>query len=101
VQIVGLIIYISTSSIWKKEELPEEWMELITATLYKKSDERECSNYRGISLSTTTYTILSNILLSRLTPCAEEIIEDHQRGFRHNRPTNDHIFCIRHILEKK
>jgi len=58
VQIVGLIIYISISSIWNKEELPEEWMESITATLYKKSDERECSNYRGISLSTTTYTIL-------------------------------------------
>jgi len=25
---------------------------------------------------------------------------DH-RGFRHSRSTTDHIFCIRHILEKK
>ena len=32
---------------------------------------------------------------------AEEIIGDHQCGFRNNRSTTDHIFCIRQILEKK
>jgi hypothetical protein len=50
---------------------------------------------------TTAYKILSNILLSRLTRYAEEIIGDHQCGFRRNRSTTDHIFCIRQILEKK
>jgi len=44
---------------------------------------------------------LSNILLSRLIPYAEEIMGDHQCGFRRNRSTTDHIFCIRQILEKK
>jgi len=47
------------------------------------------------------YKILSNILLSGLTPYAEEIIGDHQCGFWCNRSTIDHIFCIRQILEKK
>ena len=32
---------------------------------------------------------------------AEEIIGDHRCGFRRNRSTTDHIFCIRQILEKK
>ena len=49
----------------------------------------------------TTYKILSNILLSRLIPYAKEIIGDHQCGFRRNRSTIDHIFCICQILEKK
>ena len=49
----------------------------------------------------TTYKILSNILLSRLIPHEEEIIGDHQCGFRRNRSTTDHIFCIRQVLEKK
>ena len=49
----------------------------------------------------TTYKVLSNILLSRLTPYAEETIGDHQCGFRRNRSTTDHIFCICQILEKK
>ena len=40
-------------------------------------------------------------MLSRLTPYAKEIIGDHQCGFRRNRSTIDHIFCIRQIIEKK
>jgi len=49
----------------------------------------------------TTYIILSNILLSTLTPHAKEIIGDHQCGFQRNRSTTDHIFCICQILEKQ
>jgi len=47
------------------------------------------------------YKMSSNILLSRLTPYAEEIIGDHQCEFRRNRSTTDHIFCIRKIHAKK
>jgi len=53
--------------------LPEEWKELIIVPIYKKGDKTYCSNYRGISLLPTTYKILSNIWLSRLTQYAEEI----------------------------
>jgi len=88
-------------SIWKKEELPEEWKESIIVPIYKKGDKIDCNNYRGISLLPTTYKILPNILLSRLIPYAEEVIGDHQCGFRRNGSTTDHIFCIRQILEKK
>jgi hypothetical protein len=83
------------NSIWNKDELPEQWKESIIVPIYKKGDKTDCSDYRGISLLSTTYKILSNILLSRLTPYEEEIIGDHQLGFRRNRSINDHIFCIR------
>ena len=72
---------INIISIWNKEELPEEWKESIIVPFYKKGDETDCSSYRGISLLPTTYKILSNTLLSRLTPYAEEIVGDHQCGF--------------------
>jgi hypothetical protein len=89
-------------AIWNKEELPEEWKESITVPIHKKGDNKtDCNKYRGISLLPTTYKSLSNILLSRLFPYAEEIMGDHQGGFRRNRSTTDHIFCIRQILEKK
>ena len=78
-------------------ELPEEWKESIIVLMYKKGDKKDCGNYRGISLLPTTYRILFNILLPKLTPNAEEIIGDHQCGFR----LTDHIFCICQILEKK
>ena len=58
---------------WNKEELPEQWKESIVVPIYKNDDKTECINYSGISLLSTMYKILSNIL-SRLTPYAEEII---------------------------
>ena len=79
----------------------EEWKESIIVPIYKKGDQTDCSNYRGLSISSTTYKILSYILLSRLAVYAEEITGDHQCGFRRNRSTSDHIFCVRQILEKK
>ena len=48
---------------------------------YEKGDKTDSNNYRGTSLLSTTYKLLSNILLSRLTPYAEEITGDHQCGF--------------------
>jgi hypothetical protein len=89
------------NSIWNKEELPEQWKASIIAPIYKKGDKTDCNNYRGISLLSTIYKILSNVLLSRSTPYAEKITGEHQCGFRRNRSTTDHIFCIRQILEKK
>jgi hypothetical protein len=53
-------------SIWNKEELPDQWKESIIVPVHKKGDKTECSNYRGISLLSTSYKILSNILLSSL-----------------------------------
>ena len=69
------------NSVWNKEELPMEWKEANTVNNYKKGDKTDCSNYTGISLVSTTYKILSNIVLPRLTPQAEEIIGNHQCGF--------------------
>ena len=98
---IGCEIHKLIISIWNKEELPDEWKESIIVPIYKKWDKTDCNNYRGISPLPTTYKVLSNILLSRLIPYAEEVIGDHQCGFRRNRSTTDHIFCIRQILKKK
>jgi hypothetical protein len=67
--------------VWNKEELPEQWKESIVVPVYKKGDKTEFSNYRGISLLSVTYKILSSNLLSRVTPYAVEIIVDHECGF--------------------
>ena len=89
------------SIIWVKEALPNEWKESIIVPIYKKGDKTDCNNYRGISLLSTSYKILTNILVSRLTPYIDDIIGDHQCGFRRNRSTIDQLFSIRQILEKK
>jgi hypothetical protein len=69
--------------------------------IYKKGDKTDCCNCTDISLLSTTYKILSNILLSRLTPYAGEIIGDHKCGFQYKRSNTYHMFCTCQILEKK
>jgi hypothetical protein len=72
--------------------LPEQLNESVIVPIYKKGNKSDCSNYRGISLLSTSYKILSNILLSRLSPYIDEIIGDYQCGFRRNRSINGQIF---------
>ena len=79
------------NSIWNKDEMREEWKELIILRIYKKDNKTDYINYRGISVLPTTYNILSNLLLSRLTPYAEEIIGHCHCGFQSNRSTTDHL----------
>jgi hypothetical protein len=81
--------------------LPEQWKESIIVPIYKNGDKTDCSNCRGISLLPTSYKILTNILLYRLTTYVDEIIGDHQCGLQCNRSNTDQIFCICQILEKK
>jgi len=88
------VIHKLITSIWNKEELPEQWKESIIVPICKKGDKTDCSDYRGISILATMYKILSKILLSRLTPYAEEINGDHQCGFKHDRSADDRILCI-------
>jgi hypothetical protein len=52
-------------------------------------------------LLSTSYIILSNYLLSRLSPYIDEIIWDFQCGFRRNISTIDQIFSIHQIIERK
>jgi hypothetical protein len=67
--------------IWNKEELPHQWKESTVTPIHEKGDKTDCSNYRGTSLLSASYITLSNILLSRLIPYADEIVGDDQCRF--------------------
>jgi hypothetical protein len=52
--------------------LPEEWKESIIVPIYNKDDKTDFSNYTGVSLLLTTYTMFSNILLSLFNSICRE-----------------------------
>lgn len=87
-------------TIWSQERVPRQWTNSIICPLHKKGDKLDCRNYRGISLLSCAYKILSNILFRRLTPFAEREIGRYQAGFRRGRSTIDQIFTLRTILER-
>jgi hypothetical protein len=63
------------NSVWNKEELPDQWKESIIVPVHEKGDKKLfglspwvtklTNNYCGISLLSTSYKIVSTILLSR------------------------------------
>ncbi|KAJ4437877.1 hypothetical protein ANN_13816, partial [Periplaneta americana] len=81
----------------------------ILGYLASECDERDNAGEMSPGSSTESYPAFPHIGLrenlektsTRLTPYVDEIIGDHQCGFRRNRSTIDQIFCIRHIMEKK
>jgi hypothetical protein len=70
-------------SVWNKEELSQQWKKSIIIPIYEKDDKTDCNNYWGISLLSTAYKLLSNILLAKLIPYVNDVIGDHQCTVTH------------------
>ena len=86
--------------IWDREAIPGGWREALIVRVHKKGNTI-CGNYRGISLLITAYKMLSHILLRRLSPISENVLEEYQCGFRKGRSTSDQLFNIRQLMEKR
>jgi sorting nexin-29 len=82
--------------IGNKEELPHHWKEPVFLPIHKKGDKTGCSNYRGISLLSTLYRILSIILLSGLITYGDEIVGDHLCGFELNTSRTHQAIFVRY-----
>jgi hypothetical protein len=50
------------NSILNKGEFPDQWKESVIVPVHKKGDKSDCSNFCGISVLSTPYRILCNIL---------------------------------------
>ncbi|XP_061192296.1 uncharacterized protein LOC133200525 [Saccostrea echinata] len=66
----------------------------------KKGDLSNCNNYKGIMLLLVTMTVLSRVILNRITDMADSLLRKEQAGFRKGRSCADQIFTLRQILEQ-
>lgn len=53
-------------TIWRDEEIPEDWRNATIIPILKKGDKTDCSHYRGVSLQDVAYKILATLLKVRL-----------------------------------
>lgn len=56
----------------ERRESPLEWKKSIIVPLYKRRDQEEVGNYRGISLLCTAYKVYAEVLRMRLEKVIEE-----------------------------
>jgi hypothetical protein len=75
---------------WTSEIIPR------SCTVYKKGDQLDCKNYRGICLLNVT----NKILYDRLLPHANVAVQHYQARFQSGKSTTDQLFALRQILEK-
>lgn len=80
--------------------MPKEWQTGQIITIHKKGNQQECQNYRGITLLSTVYKVLSTIIQRRLQESADNKIGQYQCGFRKGKSTIDAIYILKQIMEK-
>jgi len=81
------------------DSIPKEWKISHIMSIYKKGNRNECSNYRGISITSSTGKLYERVLNYRIEREAVEIEE--QNGFRSGRSCVDNIFTLKQLIEKK
>ena len=84
----------------KTQQWPQDWKRSVFILIPKKSNAKECSNYRTIALISHASTVMLKILQARLQQYANHELPDVQAGFRKGRGTRDQIAKIHWIMEK-
>lgn len=77
-----------------------DWQTGVVVPIFKKGDQRVCSNYRGITLLSLPGKAFARVLHSRLTEVVDHKIQEEQCGFRRGRGTTDQLFLLQQIVEK-
>ncbi|KAK3506039.1 hypothetical protein QTP70_003193, partial [Hemibagrus guttatus] len=84
---------------WQSGAVPLDWATTVVVPLFKKGDQRVCSNYRGITLLSLPGKVYSRVLERRVRPLVEPRIQEEQCGFRPGCGTLDQLYTLHRVLE--
>ena len=81
---------------------PEEWTEGVIIPVHKKGDKSDVKNYRGITLISCMFKILTAVLNKRIAAFCDlnNTISGAQFGFRKGKSTVDALFCLLNLVQK-
>lgn len=91
------------SHVFNTGDWPTQWVCNTLTPIFKKSgDSHDMDNYRGIAVGSILGKVFSNILTHRLNCWAEQyhVRAISQAGFRPAYGPLDHIFVLRHLVDK-
>ena len=85
---------------WERGTIPADFKEARIFSLYKgEADQKDPSNYRPISLTSTVGKALEKLILTQLLEVVEPKLSVHQAGFRKRRATMDHLIRVQHAIK--
>ena len=82
---------------------PDSWTESIIVPLFKKGNQNEPNNYKGISLCDISSKLYSSIISNRLQEWIEQnsLTGECQAGFKKDYSTVDHMFTLMAMIQKQ
>ena len=86
------VLHSTCQQIWKTQQWPQDWKRSVFIPISKKSNAKECSNYRTIALISHASKVMLKILQAELP--------DVQAGFIKDRRSRDQIANICCIIKK-
>ena len=86
--------------IWKTQQWPQDWKRSVFIPIPKRSNAKECSNYRTTALISHANKVMLKILQVRLQQYVNCELPDVQAGFGIGRGTRDQIANIHWIIKK-
>ena len=85
----------------KEPVLPKSWRITKTVAIHKHGKQpKMASSYRPISLLSMCYKLLERIILHRISPAVEEILNIEQAGFRPGRSRQHQVLALTTYVEK-
>ncbi|XP_030761326.1 uncharacterized protein LOC115886365 [Sitophilus oryzae] len=81
--------------------VPEDWKLAYISSIHKKGNKLDCSNYCGISVTSTMSRLYGRILRDLIEEDYREKEEEEQNGFRAGRSCTDNVFCLKQVIEKR
>ena len=94
------VLHSICQQIWKTQQWPQDWKRSVFIPYSKKSNAKECSNYRTIALISHASKVTLKILQARLQQYMNHELPDVQAGFRKSRRTRDQSDNIHWIIKK-
>ena len=94
------VLHLICQQIWKTQQWPQDRKRSLFIPMPKKSNAKECSNYRTIALISHASKVMLKILQARLQQYVNRELSDVQVGFRKDRETRDQIANFYWIIKK-
>jgi reverse transcriptase-like protein len=85
---------------WNTGKTPLDWQTGVIIPLFKKGDQKECSNYRKIFLLSLPGKVYAKVLEQRCRVIVDSKIQEEQCGFRAGCSTTDQIFALKLLIDK-
>ena len=92
------VLHSICQQVWKTQQWPQDWKSSVFIPIPKKSNTKECLNYRRIALISHARKVILKILKARLQQYVNCELSDVQAGFRKGRGTRDQIDNICWII---